>query len=623
MSRRDCSNRSLTLRRLLPLLAVAGLPLFALQSAAPVRASSSPPHVMVVMLENRGYAGTLGACASDPYLCSLVSRYAGVTGWTGVTHPSLPNYLATTTGSTQGCSSDVCFGPFAAPSLGGQLTAAGVPWAAYMESMPSSCYAGQWAPSGSSAASALYAEKHDPFVTATDVLGGGCAQHVLPYPGAAGLSAALSGGGAPDFVWITPNQQNDMHTGSVQAGDAWLSANIAPVLASPWFTGGNATVVITMDEDEGSNIGGGGQVPMVVISSASKGKGNIALNGNHFGTLRSVERVYGLPLLGAAAQAGNGDLTALFSASTTRSSSPPPHFSPQGVGQPSVAVDSHGTQLVFWQGAGHHLVETWWNGRWNGPVDWTAASGWAPTVDSAPSVTITPSGTQMIFWAGPGGHLYEAWYAGAWNGPIDWTASNHWVPSMTSAPSVTVSNGTQLVFWQGPGGHLDEAWWNGSWNGPVDWTVVNRWTPSVSSAPSVVTAGTSQLVFWRGPTGHLVEAWWTGGWNGPVDWTAGAFHGAALLSSAPTAMVTTTGKGAQMIVWQGARGHLFEAWYAGGWNGPVDVTGSYFGNMHPATSAPTVAMDGSTQMIFWQAAGGHLSEAWWSGSWNGPVDWSA
>jgi phosphatidylinositol-3-phosphatase len=100
---------------------------------------------MIVVEENKGYAATLGACANDPYLCWLASHYTSVTDWYGVTHPSEPNYLAQTTGGTQGCTSDTCFKTLTVPSLGGQLTGAGIPWTAYMESMPSACFTGQWA----------------------------------------------------------------------------------------------------------------------------------------------------------------------------------------------------------------------------------------------------------------------------------------------------------------------------------------------------------------------------------------------------------------------------------------------------------------------------------------------
>ena len=248
---------------------------------------------MVIVEENKGYAATLGTCSADPYYCSLASAYASYTSWQAVTHPSLPNYLALDSGSTQGCASDRCATGLNAADLGGQLNAAGIPWTAYMESMPSACYSG-----GSSGA---YARKHNPFVYFTDTASS-CSIHDVPYPGSSSMLSALDGSSAPSFVWITPNLVNDMHDGTVQQGDAWLQANLAPVLSSSWFTNFDSTVIVTMDEGPSANA-----IPMVVISSTSKGKGAIATIGNHYGTLRAIEEGFGLGYLGAASNPANGD----------------------------------------------------------------------------------------------------------------------------------------------------------------------------------------------------------------------------------------------------------------------------------------------------------------------------
>ncbi len=252
------------------------------------------------MLENKGYAATLGTCSADPYLCSLASHYASANAWYGVGHPSLPNYLALTSGSTQGCSSDTCATGIAAPDLGQSLNAAGIPWEAYMGSMPSACFSGT--------SSGPYARKHNPFAYYRD----DATCHDVPYPGVGGLLTSLDSRTPPDFVWISPNLQDDMHDGSVQQGDAWLKTNLAPILASPWFTDGNATVIVTMDENDHQSTPAGGRVPMVVISSRSRGVGALTVQGNHYGTLRSIEEVFGLSLLGAARSAANGDLSSYF-----------------------------------------------------------------------------------------------------------------------------------------------------------------------------------------------------------------------------------------------------------------------------------------------------------------------
>ena len=273
----------------------------------PTPPPASAPHVLVLMEENKGYAAVLSGA---PYIDSLAHAYLSSSAWYGIDHPSAPNYVAAVSGSIQNvvgdCAPPAC-GPYAATSLGGELTSAGVGWTAYMESMPSPCYTG--------ATSGLYAEKHDPFVYFNDVLHDNCASHVLPYPGSSALVAALDGSHAPDFVWITPNLLDDMHDGSVAQGDAWASANLAPVLASSWFRNYNSTVIITMDEGNSASCCGqlgGGQIPMIVISSRAAGKGSVAITGDHYGMLRSIEEVYRLRLLGDAANPVNGDLSSYF-----------------------------------------------------------------------------------------------------------------------------------------------------------------------------------------------------------------------------------------------------------------------------------------------------------------------
>lgn len=251
--------------------------------------------------------------SSAQYLDGLAKTYASSSSWYGIGHPSAPNYVALLSGSAQSivsdCTPPAC-GPYAAPSLGGQLTDAGIPWAAYMESMPSPCYP--------HATAGEYAERHNPFMYFDDIIHNGCDNDVLPYPGVSDLLSTLDSPAAPDFVWITPNLEHDMHDGSVEQGDAWARANIAPVLTSSWFTDYNSTLIITMDEgDQDGNASccgqpAGGTIPMIVVSTVAAGVGTVHITGDQYGTLRSIEEEYGLPLLGAAADLRNGDISSLF-----------------------------------------------------------------------------------------------------------------------------------------------------------------------------------------------------------------------------------------------------------------------------------------------------------------------
>ena len=251
----------------------------------PAPSRSVAAHVLVVMEENKGYAATLDSCYADPYFCSLAAGYANFTNSHGVGHPSMPNYYAIISGSTHGCNGDGC-APFSGPSLGSQFDAAGIPWTAFMEAMPSAC---------DRTNAGGYVVKHDPFVESTAILD--CSAHVLPYRGSRALVTELESQSAPDFVWITPDLSDDMHDGSVQQGDAWLTANVEPVVASSWFRDYASTVIITMDEgDAGST----NQIPTVVISSRAAGMGNVSTPINHYAVLRAIETVYGLDYLGSA-----------------------------------------------------------------------------------------------------------------------------------------------------------------------------------------------------------------------------------------------------------------------------------------------------------------------------------
>ena len=57
--------------------------------------------VVVVVMENKDFADVIGS-PDAPYINALARRYALATGYYGVAHPSLPNYLALLSGSTSG-----------------------------------------------------------------------------------------------------------------------------------------------------------------------------------------------------------------------------------------------------------------------------------------------------------------------------------------------------------------------------------------------------------------------------------------------------------------------------------------------------------------------------------------
>jgi hypothetical protein len=229
-----------------------------------------PVRVAVIVMENHGYAGVVGL----PYIRTLVSTATALTDYHAAGHPSLPNYLALTSGLTWGITDD---GYHVLPEqdIGDQLTAAGIPWRAYMEGMGTDCRS----------SSNGYAVKHDPFA----YYGGRCQSSVVAFSQLAGDLAAAA---PPRFLWITPNLCHDMHDCSPVAGDSWLAQTVPMLLASPAM--GNGVLFITWDENDG---GGSNQVLTLVLGArraASPGS-----SYSHSSLLASAEDLLGLPRLGA------------------------------------------------------------------------------------------------------------------------------------------------------------------------------------------------------------------------------------------------------------------------------------------------------------------------------------
>ncbi len=272
-------------RRLINLPAGLVLALGLLPAPGVARAAgneASAQHVMVIVEENRNRGEVIGA-GDMPYLNSLANRYTDTTSWEGVGHPSLPNYLALISGSTQGVTEDLTSISFPGiPTLGSQLSEAGIPWKAYLEGMPE--VASELATSGE------YAKKHNPFAYFPGTNG----PNVVP---ASQFAADLAEGKLPSFVWYTPNLINDGHDGSNADVDHSLEGIVAPVLGSAWYKAG-ATIIITWDESAAEpNV-----IPTVLISGEGS-RTPFTTKGNHYGTLAAIEDLYGLPRLGNAARA--------------------------------------------------------------------------------------------------------------------------------------------------------------------------------------------------------------------------------------------------------------------------------------------------------------------------------
>ncbi len=260
---------------------------------------------MVILMENHSYREMVGS-RTAPYLNMLADRYGMATASYATAHPSLPNYLALVSGSTQGVVKDCTTCVANAPQLVDQLQRAGIRWRAFMEGSPSQCFRGA-APS--------FDRHHDPFVYAPHIVDNPAeCDRIVPLKT---FVPALVRGGLPPFVWVTPDVEHDMHTGTVAQGDAWLRQFLSPVLQSTWYRDGGI-VIITFDEATGGTDSGcctgaaGGHVMTVVISPSTPRGARLSRPVDGAGILRTIESLYRLAFLGAAANPRSGSLIPLL-----------------------------------------------------------------------------------------------------------------------------------------------------------------------------------------------------------------------------------------------------------------------------------------------------------------------
>jgi len=168
-------------------------------------------HIFVIMLENHSQSSVIGD-PNAPYLTSLASTYAMADNYYGVTHPSMPNYIASIAGDNFGLQddNDQNVVNLDRQNLVDQLEAKHLKWGAYMDTLPDNKL-DRFGPVVNGAAVSLYAKKHNPFVLFDDVKNNPARMaQVKDY---SALSTDLNAPGAPQFVWISPNQCNDMHGG--------------------------------------------------------------------------------------------------------------------------------------------------------------------------------------------------------------------------------------------------------------------------------------------------------------------------------------------------------------------------------------------------------------------------
>jgi hypothetical protein len=308
--------------------------------------------VFIIEMENKSYDNVIGAPdftdfvgknLSAPFITDMALMHGNAMNYFGVTHPSLPNYIALFGGDFFGIQDDAdtcnspdhssnCHPSIDAPNLIDQLEAKHISWEGLAQSLPNDVLAKT---GNAQDGTRLYAPKHFPFIYFSSVVNNPDRLAKLkPFDLAAFQAELANPKTMPRFVFIAPDQCNDMHgagpscpssdinfdpaagdfveTGLlkeetlIKKGDAFARDTVTAIMNSPSFTE-NSAIFIIWDESDLSNFGccgepGGGHIPMVMITKSNKPSASTT-PFNHYSLLATIEDGFGLPRIANAKNA--------------------------------------------------------------------------------------------------------------------------------------------------------------------------------------------------------------------------------------------------------------------------------------------------------------------------------
>ena len=269
-------------------------------------------HTVIIIMEDHGI---VDICAQNPppctnangatYMASLANSYAIGTQYLGINHFSEANYKALLGGDTFGCSNSGC-PPVSNPNLVDRLESSGLTWKGYIENqtLASGCDTTYHEP---------YTPEHNPFVGFTDILNNPvrCAKVVLANPSSCTLTDCalvndLNSASAPNLMWLTPNNCNNMHgfTGicpsSIPTGDNYLKSLVPNILSSQTFTTQRSALFIVFDEGNGyCPLNGSSEDCVYAVWAGPLAQTNYATSNlyNHYSWTRTIEANWNLASL--------------------------------------------------------------------------------------------------------------------------------------------------------------------------------------------------------------------------------------------------------------------------------------------------------------------------------------
>ena len=279
-------------------------------------------HLVFIIMENSGIDPICGSnlpppCngPNNPYMSGLANNNGIATQYVDLAGSSQPNYIGIMAATLNGCTSGCGANSLSEINLVDRFEAAGLTWKAYMENQTPvhGC---------DNSDHGFYEFIHNPFVSFHDIDTNAtrCSKIGLANPAnnstCTGTDCALvndlNSGSVPNFMWLTPNDCDNMHgnsacsdmcttsytTACYKAGDNYLSGLVPNILNSNTFKNTRAALFITFDEGSGfcPPPNGSGEDCMYTVWAGPATKSNSYGNTlyNHYSFTKTIEANWNL-----------------------------------------------------------------------------------------------------------------------------------------------------------------------------------------------------------------------------------------------------------------------------------------------------------------------------------------
>ncbi|KAL7320768.1 hypothetical protein PS15m_000627 [Mucor circinelloides] len=242
--------------------------------------------VVIIVMENQDY----DVAYKDKFLQGLNKEYGNgilLTNYLATTHPSQPNYIAMISGSTKGTKEDD-ESNIDRKNIVDLLEAKGISWKTYQEDYPGNC--------NKKMDIDKYARKHNPFMSFKNISGNKkrCAKIVNSKQ----LDKDIASNKVPQFVFYTPDIDNDAHDTNMKFGSNWLKNFLSKRIKQKAFNE-NTMFVLTFDEDDGASDNNKVLTVLFGPDFHPKSKSNKdKTKYTHYSLLKTIEDNWGLGDLG-------------------------------------------------------------------------------------------------------------------------------------------------------------------------------------------------------------------------------------------------------------------------------------------------------------------------------------